>query len=149
MKYSSIILSLLLVGFCSSASAIESEYANSGVVKRVQCNKDSGLGIVEIQRNIDSALLSQWYKVKSKELCSIVKDSPLFPMGAAKLVSLGASNITNVKQEISQLFFDGDGYLVDVARIGNVDSFRFLSGVSSYKRVDVESAHAWYFSLKS
>lgn len=116
-----------------------------GVIKQVQCNRPSGLGIFELQTRKGKTITMTWYKVDSKELCSDMSDHRLFLFDTSKLAGIGADNTINRDLSLSELVFDDQGMVIDVLKAGSIDVMKFTKKVKTYKTVGAQEAHAWFF----
>jgi len=137
----------LLIGLTllSSLTVFASETV-SGIVMQAECNRPSGLGIVELQSRDGDTLVSTWYKVKSSDLCSSQVDNQMFLFKTAKLTGLGANNITFGANTISTFNLDEEGYITEMIDTKSIDRRDFSKGIKDSEQIGVREAHNWYFS---
>ena len=132
--------------FCS-VSVLSSPIDIIGVVGQAQCNKIAGTGVAEIKTNVDNVLISTWYKVKSTKLCGDIKENALWINSPTKLSSIAADNTISTNLLLNKLILNKEGFLIDLENAGNINAMSFMKDIKSFKRVNVESAHNWFFKI--
>lgn len=141
-----IFIAILLLA--STGAYAQNNNDNPGVIIQAQCDKNTGYGIVEVQRNIDTVLTSTWYKVNSKNLCGKKYNHNLFIGNVSEIIKISADNSIGSDYKVNQFIFNDDGYLINLKDAGQVNASTFIDGAETTKRINAQSAHNWYFSTK-
>lgn len=134
------------LAFIASFTVSANTETVTGIIKEVECNRPTGLGIVNVETKVGRVLVTQWYRVDSQELCSNTVTTTT-GVNSTRLSEIAFYNYVSRDFTISELTLV-DGMVKDVKNVGKVDQVRYSQNISGYEHNGQQEAFDWYFSAR-
>ena len=134
---------LLLTSLSTYASETQTV---TGIVRQLECDGRSNLGIVEILTKKNKTLISTWYKVTNTNLCKASTTSPFFLGPTSILGQLSAENngILSDYGNLSTLVVEGD-QVVDIDDNEEIFLSEFYKNLEYFNDTNQREMSKWYF----